>query len=187
MDINVNVTVDAGPRIAPVLELVAGTLRRYEEESRQLADVAGRVGEVLSRYNGREAQEAQEAAKAASEAPKRKGRKRETAAEPEAAEVPEKPSIEVVVLPDAAPAAEPAQAPAPEPAQAAAPAEGADPEPIDAETLRAQIVDRVNVLVKRNQSPSVRALLTRYNKGRVSELAEDQLGAFLSDLKKIGE
>ena len=184
MDINVNVTVDAGPRIAPVLELVAGTLRRYEEESRQLADVAGRVGEVLSRYNEREAQEA---AKAASEAPKRKGRKRETAAEPEAAEVPEKPSIEVVVLPDAAPAAEPAQAPAPEPAQAAAPAEGADPEPIDAETLRAQIVDRVNVLVKRNQSPSVRALLTRYNKGRVSELAEDQLGAFLSDLKKIGE
>lgn len=191
MDINVNVTVDAGPRIAPVLELVAGTLRRYEEESRQLADVAGRVGEVLSRYNEREAQEAQEApqeaAKAASEAPKRKGRKKETAAEPEAAEAPEKPSIEVVVLPDAAPAAEPAQAPAPEPAQAAAPAEGADPEPIDAETLRAQIVDRVNVLVKRNQSPSVRALLTRYNKGRVSELAEDQLGAFLSDLQKIGE
>lgn len=152
LDINVNVTVDAGPRIAPVLEMV--------------------VGEVLSRINEREA-------------PKRRPRKEETAAEPEATEAVEEPHIEVVVLPDAAPAAEPAQAPAPEPAQAAAPAEG--PKPIDAETLRARIVDRVNVLVRHNQSPSVRALLTRYNKGRVSELAEDQLGAFLLDLQKIGE
>ena len=94
MDINVNVTVDAGPRIAPVLEMV--------------------VGEVLSRINEREA-------------PKRRPRKEETAAEPEATEAAEEPHIEVVVLPDAAPAAEPAQAPAPEPAQAAAPAEGEDP------------------------------------------------------------
>ncbi len=154
MDINVNVTVDAGPRIAPVLEMV--------------------VGEVLSRINEREA-------------PKRRPRKEETAAEPEATEAAEEPHIEVVVLPDAAPAAEPAQAPAPEPAQAAAPAAGEDPKPIDAETLRARIVDRVNVLVRRNQSPSVRALLTRYNKGRVSELAEDQLGEFLLALQKIGE
>lgn len=154
MDINVNVTVDAGPRIAPVLEMV--------------------VGEVLSRINEREA-------------PKRRPRKEETAAELEATEAAEEPHIEVVVLPDAAPAAEPAQAPAPEPAQAVAPAEGGGPKPIDAETLRARIVDRVNVLVRRNQSPSVRALLTRYNKGRVSELAEDQLGEFLLDLQKIGE
>lgn len=154
LNINVNVTVDAGPRIAPVLEMV--------------------VGEVLSRINEREA-------------PKRRPRKEETAAEQEATEAVEEPHIEVVVLPDAAPAAEPAQAPAPEPAQAAAPAAGEAPKPIDAETLRARIVDRVNVLVRRNQSPSVRALLTRYNKGRVSELAEDQLGEFLLDLQKIGE
>lgn len=200
MDLNVNVIVDAGPRIAPLVDALAGQMGAQSEKLNGVLDMLhgilkGRPEAQITMLPtpGRPSEDAREsdAPKEEAEAPKpRRSRKAASKAE-EPAAVPEKaPSIGVVVMPDPANDAEVEAV-----THAAAMEEGvtggeAPAEPLSAEevtSLRERVQDLATRAVKTGKGTSVRAMLGRFGAARVSLILEENLAEAVAELSNIVE
>lgn len=200
MDFNVTVIVDAGPRIAPLVDALAGQMGAQSEKLNGVLDMLHGIleGHPEARITmlptpGRPSEDAREsdAPKEEAEAPKpRRSRKAASKAE-EPAAVPEKaPSIGVVVMPDPANDAEVEAV-----THAAAMEEGvtggeAPAEPLSTEevaSLRERVQDLATRAVKTGKGTSVRAMLDRFGAARVSLIPEENLAEAVAELSNIVE
>ncbi|WP_302605716.1 hypothetical protein [uncultured Alistipes sp.] len=200
MDFNVNVIVDAGPRIAPLVDALAKQMSAQGEKLNGVLDtlhlflgkhadarIAAQPEVGCIPEDSKDSDTPREGA----EAPKpRRSRKAASKAE-EPAAVPEKaPSIGVVVMPDPANDAEVEAA-----TYAAAMEEGvtggeAPAEPLSAEevaSLRERVQDLATRAVKTGKGTSVRAMLNSFGAARVSLIPEENLAEAVAELSNIVE
>ncbi len=198
MDFNVNVIVDAGPRIAPLVDALA---KQMSAQGEKLNGVLDTLHLVLGKHadariaaqpevgcipeDSKDSDKPREGA----EAPKpRRSRKAASKAE-EPAAVPEKaPSIEVVVMPDLANDAEVEAATYAAAMEAEVAGGEAPAEPLSAEevaSLRERVQDLATRAVKTGKGTSVRAMLDRFGAARVSLIPEENLAEAVAELSNI--
>ncbi len=200
MDFNVNVIVDAGPRIAPLVDALAGQMGAQSEKLNGVLDMLHGILKGHSEAQitmlptpGRPSEDAREsdAPKEEAEAPKPRRSRRAASKAGEPAAVPEKaPSIGVVVMPDPANDAEVEAT-----TYAAAMEEGvtggeAPAEPLSTEevaSLRERVQDLATRAVKTGRGTPVRAMLDRFGAARVSLISEENLAEAVAELSNIVE
>ena len=200
MDLNVNVIVDAGPRIAPLVDALA---KQMSAQSEKLNGVLDTLHLVLGKHAdariaaqpevGCIPEDSKDSDKPieGAEAPKpRRSRKAASKAE-EPAAVPEKaPSIEVAVMPDPANDAEVEAATYAAAMEAEVAGGEAPAEPLSAEevaSLRERVQDLATRAVKTGKGTSVRAMLDRFGAARVSLIPEENLAEAVAELSNIVE
>lgn len=183
MDFNVNVIVDAGPRIAPLVDALAGQMSAQSEKLNGVLDMLHGILEkhpeaqiTMLPTPGRPSEDAMDSdapKEEEAEAPKpRRSRKAASKAEEPAAAPEKAPSIEVVVMPDPANDAEVEAA-----TYAAAMEEVA--------SLRERVQDLATRAVKTGKGTSVRAMLDRFGAARVSLIPEENLAEAVAELSNI--
>ncbi|WP_301396289.1 hypothetical protein [uncultured Alistipes sp.] len=200
MDFNVSIIVDAGPRIAPLVDALAGQMGAQSEKLNGVLDMLHGILKGHSEAQitmlptpGRPSEDAREsdAPKEEAEAPKPRRSRRAASKAEEPAAVPEKaPSIGVVVMPDPANDAEVEAT-----TYAAAMEEGvtggeAPAEPLSTEevaSLRERVQDLATRAVKTGRGTSVRAMLDRFGAARVSLISEENLAEAVAELSNIVE
>lgn len=186
MDFNVSIIVDAGPRIAPLVDALAGQMGAQSEKLNGVLDML----HGILKGHSEDARES-DAPKEEAEAPKPRRSRRAASKAEEPAAVPEKaPSIGVVVMPDPANDAEVEAT-----TYAAAMEEGvtggeAPAEPLSTEevaSLRERVQDLATRAVKTGRGTSVRAMLDRFGAARVSLISEENLAEAVAELSNIVE
>lgn len=195
MDFNVNVIVDAGPRIAPLVDALA---KQMSAQGEKLNGVLDKLHLVLGKHaDARIAAQPEvgcipedskdsDTPREGADAPKpRRSRKAASKAE-EPAAVPEKaPSVEVVVMPDPANDAEVEAATYAAAMEAEVTGGEAPAEPRSAEevaSLRERVRDLATRAVKTGKGTSVRAMLDRFGAARVSLIPEENLAEAVAEL-----
>lgn len=190
MDFNVNVIVDAGPRIAPLVDALA---KQVSAQGEKLNGVLDTLHLVLGKHaDARIAAQPEvgcipedskdsDTPREGAEAPKpRRSRKAASKAEEPAAAPEKAPSVEVVVMPDPANDAEVeaatyAAAMEAEVTGGEAPAE-------EVASLRERAQDLATRAVKTGKGTSVRAMLDRFGAARVSLIPEENLAEAVAEL-----
>ncbi len=194
MDFNVNVIVDAGPRIAPLVDALAGQMSAQSEKLNGVLDMLHGILEkhpeaqiTMLPTPGRPSEDAMDSdapKEEEAEAPKpRRSRKAASKAEEPAAAPEKAPSIEVVVMPDPANDAEVEAA-----TYAAAMEEGVTGGEAPAEevaSLRERARDLATRAAKTGKGTSVRAMLDRFGAARVSLIPEENLAEAVAELSNI--
>lgn len=194
MDFNVNVIVDAGPRIAPLVDALA---KQVSAQGEKLNGVLDTLHLVLGKHaDARIAAQPEvgcipedskdsDTPREGADAPKRRSRKAASKAE-EPAAVPEKaPSVEVIVMPDPANDAEVEVATYAAAMEAEVTGGEAPAEPRSAEevaSLRERVQDLATRAVKTGKGTSVRAMLDRFGAARVSLIPEENLAEAVAEL-----